>query len=440
MTDALAPRRAAIDILDAVIRRRQTLDVALDVPRFRVLEGRDRAFAHALAMAVLRHRGFITAALKRRLGRPLPPEAWRTRFCLMAGIAQILFLDVPDHAAVSTSVALLDTEKRALDRRHKGLANAVLRRIADARASLLAALETDPTMTLPPLFRARWRRIYGPDRTDAIARALACEPPLDLSPRDPADAPALAARLGGILLPGGTIRIRSGGDIAALPGFAEGAFWVQDAAAALAARLFEGPDAREIVDLCAAPGGKTMQLAALGHDVLAIDRSDRRLALLRDSLARTGLKARLQVADALDWRPGHPVPAILLDAPCSATGTARRHPEVLWTRSAEDITKRAAFAARLLDHAADLLAPQGTLVFCVCSLEPEEGEQQIADFLARRRDFVRHAVTAAEIADLAPALLATGDVRTTPELWPELGGLDGFFIARLRKHPVSGRH
>lgn len=432
MTDALLARRAALAILDHVTRRKLQLEEAVDAA-FRTWkpEGLDRSFARALATTVLRHRGFLDRILKRFIERSLDREAGYAPNVLRAGMAQILFMAVPDHAAVDTSVSILSTAKSPADRKLKGLTNAVLRRVATERAALLAELGARPGLSLPPPVYKRWRAAYGEPRTQAIAGAMASEPPLDLSLRHSEEAEHLAQSLGAMILPTGGLRLGKGGDVTELSGFESGAFWVQDAAAALPARLLL--PASDCLDLCAAPGGKTLQLAAQGVHVTALDRSAARLERLKDNLARTGLAAEIVVGDALIFRPERPVSHILLDAPCSASGTARRHPDVLWAKKPGDIERLAALQAKLLAHAADLLAPGGRLVYCVCSLEPEEGEQQIEALLAARPDFRRVGVRAEEMPGLEQAILESGDVRTLPDMWADIGGLDGFYISRLER-------
>lgn len=259
------------------------------------------------------------------------------------------------------------------------------------------------------------------------------EPPLDITVKNAAEAGEWAERLGARLLPTGSLRLAHAGRADALAGFAEGAFWVQDVAAALPARLlsrFDGP----LADLCAAPGGKTLQLAAQGRGpVTAVDRSAERSRLIAENLERTGLRAEIVTADLLDWRPEHAFPRLLLDAPCTATGTLRRHPDIAWSKSEADIASLADLQARLLEHTLTLLAPGGTLVYCVCSLEPEEGPMQIAALLERHSGLSRLPVHADEIGGLAEAITPEGDLRTLPSMWAELGGMDGFYAARLTK-------
>jgi 16S rRNA (cytosine967-C5)-methyltransferase len=377
----------------------------------------------------LRRLGSIRALLDGFLARGLPDNLPRIETALLVGAGQILFLGVPDHAAVDLSVHLVEAEQGG---RYGGLVNAVLRRFArEGRAALEAF---DPAIDTPPWLFERWTRSYGADTARAIAAAHRVEPPLDLSVKD--DAPVWAERLGGKLLATGTVRMLGHGPVPALPGYTEGAWWVQDAAASLPARLLGDVKRLRVADLCAAPGGKTAQLAARGAHVTAVDRSPARLARLKENLARLRLDAEVVEADATKFR-AEPFDAVLLDAPCTATGTIRRHPDLPWNRRAEDVLALAALQSRLLDHAAELVRPGGLLVYATCSLEPEENESQIEALLARCKDFVRVPVQAEEIGGINNFVSTAGDLRTLPcqlaDPEPRLAGCDGFYAARLRK-------
>lgn len=411
----LAAREAALHLLDATLARRGGLEEALSAGAVSRLEPRDRAFARALAMAVLRHLGPIDRALDARLQRE-PPG--RVRNILRAGAAQAFWLDTPDFAAVSTSVELADAQRET--RPFKGLVNAVLRRlIAEGPPS------DDPEALAPAWLYARWRAAYGEAEAAALAAVIAQEPATDLTLRDPARAPAIE----GQTLPGGSFRSAERGDITTWAGFAEGDWWVQDAAAAVPARLLAMEPGQTALDLCAAPGGKTLQLAAAGAHVTAVDRSAARLKRLRENLARIGLSAEIVVADATAWPDQRTFDAVLLDAPCASTGTFRRNPDVLWSLSPADIAKLAEVQARLLDAAAARAKPGGRLVYCVCSLEPEEGEAQAAAFLRRHPDFKAVPVQPGEGGAPEQGATPAGWLRILPHHLA--GGLDGFFAARF---------
>ena len=429
----LAARRAAADLVDGVLRRRQPLDEQLDTKPanagFLALPDRDRALARRIVATVLRRLGTLRALTGQLLDRGVPADAPRAESILLTGAAQILWLDVPDHAAVDLAVRLTQADRRA--GRYAGLINAVLRRVAREGRARIADL--DPTtLDTPAWLLTRWRDTYGKATADAIARANGEEPALDLTVRS--DTESWAARLRGRELPTGTVRTIAHGPVSLLPGYVEGAWWVQDAAAALPARLLGDVSGRSVADLCAAPGGKTAQLALAGGLVTAVDRSATRLARLRENLARLDLAARLVTADATEWSGG-PFDAVLLDAPCSSTGTIRRHPDIPWLKQEADLPGLVALQRRLLEHAVTLLKPGGLLVYCTCSLEPEEGLGQIDDLLAREPRLRRRPIAPDEIAGAGDFVTPAGDLRTLPQHWPaeepRMAGLDGFFAARL---------
>lgn len=417
-------RRAAADLLVAVMDEGVSLDDALNLtPSFNALEGRDRAFARALVTAGLRRLGGLNAVLSHFLQRPLPESARHARALLHLGAAQLLVLGTPPHAAVGETVETANSMREA-----KGFAklmNAVLRRVAREGAEILASLPAGAD--LPAWLYARWRATYG-EEASKIAAALSQEPPLDLTVKQNAE--RWAHELGGAVLPTESVRLPATGAVDGLPGFAEGAWWVQDAAAALPAKLLGDVRGKRVLDLCAAPGGKTLQLAAAGARVTAVDKSEARLKRLRENLARTGLEADIICADALDFRAEDPFDAVLLDAPCSSTGTLRRHPDVAWLRRPSDIRALSDLQSQLIAATAALLRPGAPLVYAVCSLEPEEGPGVVADALNAgwRRDPIRHH----EIP--APFITPDGDLRTLPSHWPDNGGLDGFYATRLIRH------
>jgi len=417
----LAAREAALDVVQRALARRGGLEEALDQPAFSRLDERNRAFARMLAMTVLRRMGAIDARLDARLGKA-PPDA--VRMLLRLGAAQALYLETPDFAAVDTTVRLAD-EKRPT-RPFKGLINGVLRGLLRE-----AAGEDDPETLAPSWLFARWRAAYGEAEARAIAGMIAQEPATDLTPRDPGDAEALADALEATPLPGGSLRTPLRGDVSAWPGYADGRWWVQDAAAAIPARLVDARAGEAVLDLCAAPGGKTLQLAAAGARVTALDRSAARLERLTESLQRTGLAAEIVAANAAAWRDPRRFEAVLLDAPCSATGTFRRHPDVLWGSRPGDIASLAGAQGRLMDAAADRVAAGGRLVYCVCSLEPEEGEGQARAFLARHKSFAVAPIAPGEGGAPPASVSPTGMLRILPTHLD--GGLDGFFVARFAR-------
>jgi len=416
-------RQAALDLLTAALGRKAGLETALETPLIGRLEPKDRAFARALAMATLRHLGPIDKALDRCLQRP-PPDA--VRMILRLGAAQLFHLDTPAYAAVNSSVVLADS--RQSTRSFKSLINAVLRRLGRDGAG-----ETQPSDLAPPWLYARWRAAFGDVNARDMAAQIALEPATDLTPRDPADAPALAEALEATALPGGSLRREGRGRIEEWPGFAEGRWWVQDAAAAIPARLLAAQPGETALDLCAAPGGKALQLAAAGASVTAVDRSGARLGRLAEGLARTGLAAEVVTADAEAWEDARTFDAVLLDAPCTSSGTFRRNPDVLWTLRPGDVAKLAEIQSRLLDSAARRVKPGGRLVYCVCSLEPEEGEAQARGFLKRHAEFATVAARPDEAGAPAASLTKEGWLRLLPHQLA--GGLDGFFAARFARRP-----
>lgn len=428
----LAARRIATDIVDGVLRRRVALDEQLSGkgahPGLATLPDRDRALMRRLTATVLRRLGTLRHLLGGFLDKGFPADAPRTETILLIGAAQILWLDVPDHAAVDLSVRLAQADRRAA--RYAGLVNAVLRRVTQARDSVLAGTAARDT---PSWLMERWSKNYGKETARAIAQANGHEPALDLTVKENPE--KWAEHVHGRVLPTGSVRTLAHGTITLLPGFVEGAWWVQDAAASLPARLFGDVTGLKICDLCAAPGGKTAQLANAGAHVTAVDRSPARLARLRENFTRLALKVETVAADALEWKPETPFDAVLLDAPCMSTGTIRRHPDVPWLKSEADLAVLTSLQQRLLDRAVELTKPGGILVYCVCSLEPEEGEHQIAALLARDSRVTRSPVAPEEVFGHAEFLKDDGALRTLPSYLadsdPHWSGLDGFYAARL---------
>ncbi|WP_189343316.1 MULTISPECIES: RsmB/NOP family class I SAM-dependent RNA methyltransferase [unclassified Mesorhizobium] len=433
----LAARKAAARLLAAVIDARTPLDGLTDNehghPQYKALDGRDRALVRAILVTALRHRMTIAGLLSRRLEKPLPANATALSHILNVAAAQILFLDVPDSAAVDLAVTHAKSDPRTT--RFSGLVNGVLRSLARAKdAELAPALAA--TSEAPQWFAERLTAAYGADKAHAILAAHRHEAPVDFTVK--ADPALWAERLGGIVLPTGTVRVEKlSANVIDLPGFADGAWWVQDTAASLPARLFGEISGKRVADLCAAPGGKTAQLILAGASVTAVDTSKNRLARLKQNLDRLGLTADLVQTDLLDYRPADLFDAVLLDAPCSSTGTVRRHPDVPWTKTMADVEKLAALQRRLLAHADGLVRPGGRIVFSNCSLDPIEGEELYRAFLAETPGVIDDPIRPSEFAEVDPFLTSAGTLRTTPaDLMlesPGISGLDGFFAARMRR-------
>ncbi|WP_332657615.1 RsmB/NOP family class I SAM-dependent RNA methyltransferase [Brevundimonas sp.] len=414
-------RIAAGVLLNAALEGRGGLDAALSFREVAGLPGPDRAFARAVAMAALRRLGEIDQILDRKLQKG-PPLAVRT--ILRVALAQMLILETPAFAAVSTAVKLAEREPRT--RPYKNLVNAVLRGI-DREGPGLTTAESN----LPEWLSARWRAAYGEAALVGLALAAREEPATDLSVKPDVDGAAVAEAVEGEVLPGGSIRTGRRGDLATWPGFDDGVWWVQDAAAAVPGRLLAPQAGETVIDLCAAPGGKTLQLAASGATVAALDRSAVRLKRLTENLQRTGLEAEVVATPAEDWDDDRVFDAVLLDAPCTATGTFRRNPEVLRATKPADVAKLADVQHRLLDAAAERVKPGGRLVYCVCSLEREEGETQIIAFLRRNAAFRTAPADPVAVGAPEEALTPEGWLRILPPMWAEKGGVDGFFVARL---------
>ena len=409
-------RRAALRLLDAVLRQGLPLEVALGRATAGIERADDRALAHAIAGEVLRRLPDLDALIDSATKTRLPDDA-KARFALRIALVQALSLGTPPHAAIATVLPLVDGGPRKL--------------VHGVFGTLLRSAEPLPAQpTLPDPVAIRWHAAWGDDGIEAAERAMAAPPPLDLTLADPAGTAALADATGGASLLPGHVRLASA-HVPDLPGFAQGQWWVQDIAASLPARLL-GRGAGSVLDLCAAPGGKTMQLASAGWRVTAVDSSQSRLARLRDNLARTGLEAEIVAADVLRWQPPAAADAVLLDAPCSATGIFRRHPDVLHRIRPSQIAELAVLQAALLVRAAAWVRPGGRLVFATCSLEPAEGEAQLASFLAAHAHFRILPIDPAELpAGMTPR--SDGTLRTLPGM-VAAGGNDGFFIARLERN------
>jgi 16S rRNA (cytosine967-C5)-methyltransferase len=434
MQVGLPARRAAVELLVAVLQKKQALDDVLGRSLERGamfdLPVRDRALARAIIAASLRRKGQLDHALFTFLERGLPDKSGTLYPILLSGAAQLIFLKTPPHAAIDLAVTLAQYDPKA--KRYDKLVNAVLRRVANEGEAIAGSLNAARVNT-PDWLWSRWASYWGEARAHAIAEANLTEPPLDLTVKSD---PALRAeRLSGRVLPNDSVRLLPKGRIESLPGYDDGAWWVQDVAASLPAKLLGDVSGQRVADLCAAPGGKTAQLVLGGASVIAIDNSKARLKLLAENLKRLRLEAELIEADATKWQPGGLFDAVLLDAPCSSTGTIRRHPDIPYVKSAKDIEALAALQARLLDNAASLVRPGGKLVYSTCSLEPEEGEAQIAAFLTRNNAFSLDPIAPGELYGQAEWIEPSGCLRTFPyELRfdvPEWSGMDGFFAARL---------
>ncbi|MCZ8269916.1 MAG: RsmB/NOP family class I SAM-dependent RNA methyltransferase [Beijerinckiaceae bacterium] len=407
-----------------VMRERRPIDEAIALEtKTAPLPPADLGLVRAILTVAFRRRGTIRQALASRAATGEIAEAGPLQPLLETALAQILFMDVPDHAAVDCAVEIAKRDSEA--KHYAAFANALLRRIAAEKAQILANMPD--TVDAPEWLFERWSRAYGAERAEAIARIHRQEPPVDLTIFAP-----LSPEIAGRMLSTGSFRLETEAAIPTLPGYAEGRFQVQDAAAALPARLMGAKAGMRIADLCAAPGGKTAQLAATGATVLAVERSARRAERLRENLARLKLPAEAMVGDALTLEAGM-FDAILLDAPCSATGTIRRHPEVAWTKTLVDILALARQQRAMLESAARSLKPGGILVYATCSLEPEEGERQIEAFLADHPQFMRRPITVEADGIAAEMLTSAGDLRVLPCHLAKEGGADGFFAARLQR-------
>lgn len=425
----LEVRRLAVEIFRICLDRKQTVEEAVDAnERVALLEPRDRAFLLNLLLTTFRHRGEIEAVITRLLAKPLPKKSGPAAEILAIGTAQLLYLGIAPHAVIDLAVRTAKGDRNALH--FSGLVNAVLRKVSTSGNGSLQDLDT-ARLNTPDWLWERWTKAYGVGTAARIARAHAEKPALDLSFRD--DPSVWEEALGGTRLPNGQLRLPAEHvAVSELPGFKEGAWWVQDAAAAIPVWLFGDLRGKTALDLCAAPGGKTLQMAALGADVTAVDISESRLRKLRDNLARTGLSAEIRVEDVLSPELAGAWDAVLLDAPCSATGTIRRHPELPYLKGPRQVRELSGLQRLMLGKTASLVRPGGMLVYCSCSLEPEEGETQIRKFLASHDNF--EIVPASGVGMPADAVRPEGWIRTLPFM--ALGdqpGMDGFFAVAMRR-------
>ena len=428
-------RKVASDILGAVLDRKIPLDTVLSHSHaLKNLSSRERAFARLLVMTVLRRRGQIDAALDEKLARKLSKHKNQIRNTLRLGVAQLSFLETPAHAAVNGSVKLISENG---NKGFTGLVNAVLRTIDREGAKALSDTTEAKKKNLPEWLLESWQKAYGDEITISILEAHLKEPPIDLTLSSGSSPEDWANMLEANVLPGGSLRKNSAGKITELEGFNEGKWWVQDVAASLPARLFGNLTNRNIIDLCAAPGGKTAQLASAGANVIAIDISSERLRLVQQNMNRLGLSIKTVCADARKYKPPKPVDAVLLDAPCSATGTIRRHPDIPWLKKKEDLIKTSLLQKELLNSGISMLVSGGILVYAVCSLQPEEGKELIESFIQEKSNIVRSSININELPDLGKLsekiISPCGDIRTLPCHFYKNGGMDGFYIARLQK-------
>lgn len=436
LTEGLQSRQTAARLLGAVIEKKTSLDGLTDNehghPHYLALASRDRALVRAILGAALRHRGDIEAAINRLLDRPLPQGAKALQHVLHVAAAQILYLDVPDHAAIN--LAVVAAKENPQLKRFSGLVNAVLRRLSKEADTIRA--ESEPFANAPQWFSNMLVDVYGEKKAKAILAIQQYEPPLDLTVK--ADPEMWAARLDGYVLPNGSIRLaKLAAPLTELPGFVKGAWWVQDVAASLPARLMGNIKGQRVADLCSAPGGKTAQLALTGANVTAVDLSANRLKRLGHNMVRLGFTVDTWVGDLREMAPAHPFDAVLLDAPCSSTGTIRRHPDILWTKNEDDIHKLASLQTDFLNHAIRLTRRGGLIVFSNCSLAPAEGENLVNQLLGTSKDVELLPVMPNEMPGLEHLITPEGFLRTTPADLPHdnprLAGMDGFFVARLKR-------
>lgn len=431
-SDALSARLVALQLLSHVLDKRTPLDQVLDsLSSFRLLSGRDRAFTRMLVATTLRRLGQIDSLIIQMSARGEAPSPPVVHHILRLGITQLFFMDVPVYAAVDTAVRMVEERKLP---RLKGFVNAMMRRL-DREGRPMVQDQDEVMLNIPAWLREFWGHDYGPDEADKISRAVLAEAPLDITIKDQTMVQYWAEQLEATIQPMGTLRRPSGGMVMDLPGYHDGMWWVQDLSASLPAKLLGPVHGKTVLDLCSAPGGKTAQLAAMGAHVIALDRSTGRLRRLDENMKRLRLSAHVEMvcADATEWKPTELVDFILLDAPCSATGTIRRHPDVIHLKHPQDINALSDVQMRLLGQAADMLNPGGILIYCTCSLQKSEGEHRIEEFLQHHSQMKRHPVLPQEVEGLEISLSHMGDLRILPHHNMAAGGMDGFYICRLQK-------
>ena len=418
-------RVAAFKTLNAVLLEGAPLEDALSRARKPIKDSRDKAFHRQLVMTVLRHHGELSSLLATFINREPKGQALAVLTVLKIGMAQALFLDVPVYAAASTSVDLV---RRVGFSGHAKMVNAIMRRTAAEGDAHLAKMNATQLNT-PEWLMASWVKAYGEETANAIAAANLREPSLDLTVKsDPAH---WAEAVGGVVLPTGSVRLRQSGPVEALPGFKDGEWWVQDAAATLPARLLGDVNGLRVADICSAPGGKTAQLVVSGGIVTSVDRSADRMKRLNENLKRLNLTAETVIADATEWRPEKAFDAVLVDAPCTATGTLRRHPDIALNKSSRDVASMVRLQASILDNAIHMVRPGGKLVFCTCSLQPEEGPDLVAALLARQTDVSLSPISPDDVHGMTNVITDKGYLRTLPHQGEEWGNWDGFFAARF---------
>lgn len=432
----LVARKIAAKLLGSVLDEKKNLDALIDPQHgdhaYLALIDKDRALIRAILMICLRRKGQIDDALRQVLDRKTPKNATHLTHSLSVAVAQILFLDIPDSAAVDLAVTSIAEDRRTS--RFSNLANAILRRLSREKEEILAGQDIGK-LSMPPWFFKRLRKSFGKARAGEIAKILSEEAALDVTVKS--DPESWAEKFSGITLPNGTVRLKPHGPIPEMEGYDEGEWWIQDAAASLPAKLLGNISGLKTADLCAAPGGKTAQLALAGAKVTSVEISASRQERLQANLSRLKLDANIVIADILEWQPEQLFDAVLLDAPCSSTGTVRRHPDIMWTKSADDITALALLQLQLWNKAIEFVKPGGIIVFSNCSLDREEGEDLYAKILSQRDDIEAFPIEADEMPGLDDAITGQGTLRTLPTYYPHqearMAGLDGFFAARLRR-------
>ena len=433
------PRAISFDIINTTLYSRQPFDAAFNQhPHVNKLEPRDRNLAYNIVITTLRHLGQVDDIIDQCLTKDLPPNAKFARTVLRIGVCQLLFLNTPAHAAVDTSVKLAIQQKQGV---YKKLINAILRRVAREGTKLLEFQDAERLNT-PDWLWTSWVTAYGEETTRNIAKAHLKIPALDLWVKS--EPKLWAQKLGGQILPTGGVRLPSATNVTSLDGFTEGAWWVQDAAASLPVQLFgDNYKEKNIADICAAPGGKTAQLIAAGAEVIALDRSEKRLKILTENLKGMSFFPEIVCEDALIWQPKKLLDGVLIDAPCSATGTIRRHPDIKYLKDNKVVMQTRQVQLRLLKAATKMIKLDGQIVFSTCSLQPEEGSKVIDAFLSENSNWQRKSIPPRLIKNHSEFITSTGDIRTLPfhlsnydnqepqQDHKNMGGMDGFFSTCL---------